>query len=112
VPDDPRAPILTLSGGNQQKLVLGRLLADRPEVAILCDPTAGVDIATRQALYRLLEAEAERGLALLVASADVEDLISLCTRVLVLRDGRVVRELHVGEITESNLTHAMEGTEE
>jgi ribose transport system ATP-binding protein len=109
VPDDPRAAVLTLSGGNQQKLVIGRVLAEEPRLVVLCDPTAGVDIATRQAIYRLIEREVAGGLSVIVSSADVEDLVSLCTRVLVLRDGVVERELRGAEITEGTITHAMEG---
>ena len=111
VPDDPGAAVLTLSGGNQQKLVIGRVLAEGPRVVVLCDPTAGVDIATRQAIYRLVEREAAGGLSVIVSSADVEDLVSMCTRVLVLRDGVVERELRGEAITEGTITHAMEGVQ-
>jgi ribose transport system ATP-binding protein len=106
------APISTLSGGNQQKVVMARCLALEPSVLLLCEPTAGVDIATRIALYELIADQAARGLGVIVASSDVSDLLAMCTRILVLRDGVVVRELKGNELTESILHHAIEGTDE
>lgn len=109
VPPEPDRVISTLSGGNQQKVVVARWLTEQRPLLILAEPTAGVDIAARMALFRLLIAEADRGLGVLVSSSDVDDLLHLCTRVLVLRDGVVARELAYDEITETNLLHAMEG---
>ena len=70
----PDAPISTLSGGNQQKVVMARALALEPSVLLLCEPTAGVDIATRIALYELIAQQAERGLGVIVSSTDIGDL--------------------------------------
>ncbi|WP_371673237.1 sugar ABC transporter ATP-binding protein [Streptomyces sp. NBC_00289] len=105
------ARITTLSGGNQQKVVMARCLAQRPPVLVLCEPTAGVDIATRLQLYDLIERQADDGMGVIVSSTDTEDLLALCTRVLVVRDGRIVREISGRDITERALLHAMEGTE-
>jgi ABC-type sugar transport system ATPase subunit len=108
----PDAPISTLSGGNQQKVVMARCLALGPSVLLLCEPTAGVDIATRIALYELIVAQAESGLAVIVASSDVGDLLAMCTRILVFRDGAIVRQLDAAGLTQSTLHHAIEGTDE
>lgn len=106
------ARITTLSGGNQQKVVMARCLAQRPPVLVLCEPTAGVDIGTRLQLYDLIERQAdEGGMGVIVSSSDTQDLLALCTRVLVVRDGRIVREISGRDITEPALVHAMEGTE-
>ncbi|MCE0767610.1 sugar ABC transporter ATP-binding protein [Pseudonocardia kujensis] len=105
-----RVGIDTLSGGNQQKVMLARCLARDPDVLLLADPTSGVDPAARQAIYELVAERARAGLAVVVTSADVGDLLALCTRVLVLGNGRVVRELNGDEITEHTLIHAMEET--
>jgi ribose transport system ATP-binding protein len=105
------ARITTLSGGNQQKVVMARCLAQRPPVLALCEPTAGVDIATRLQLYDLIERQADDGMGVIVSSTDTQDLLALCTRVLVVRDGRIAREISGRDITESALVHAMEGTE-
>jgi ribose transport system ATP-binding protein len=106
------APISSLSGGNQQKVVMARCLAVEPSVLLLCEPTAGVDIATRITLYKLIAAQAERGLGVIVASSDVGDLLAMCTRVLVLRDGVIARELPGEGLTEPILHHAIEGVED
>ncbi|MFJ8111601.1 sugar ABC transporter ATP-binding protein [Streptomyces sp. NPDC096132] len=105
------ARITTLSGGNQQKVVMARCLAQRPPVLTLCEPTAGVDIATRLHLYDLIEHQAAAGTGVIVSSSDTQDLLALCTRVLVVRDGRIAREISGRDITESTLVHAMEGTD-
>jgi ABC-type sugar transport system ATPase subunit len=104
--------ISTLSGGNQQKVVIARCLAQDPEVLFLCEPTAGVDIATRIAIYDLIAEQARQGLGVLVSSTDIGDLLAICTRVLVFRDGMPVREIGGEALTESALVHAMEGSEE
>ncbi|HEX3802009.1 MAG TPA: sugar ABC transporter ATP-binding protein [Solirubrobacteraceae bacterium] len=105
------APITTLSGGNQQKVIIARCLADQPRVLLLCEPTAGVDVSTRVAIYELLARQAEEGLAVVVSSSDLGDLLAMCGRILVLRDGVIVRELAHDEIHRSSLLHAMEGSE-
>jgi ribose transport system ATP-binding protein len=106
------APITTLSGGNQQKAVIARCLARRPRVLVLCEPTAGVDVGARQAIYELVAERAGQGLSLVVSSSDTGDLLALCTRVLVMGDGRIVRELSDAEITEKALLSAMEETDQ
>jgi ABC-type sugar transport system ATPase subunit len=92
-PPDPGRAAGTFSGGNQQKLVLAKGLATTPAVLLLEEPTRGVDVATRQELYLLLDELARGGLGLVVSSSDTEELASLCDRVLVFRGGRVVAEL-------------------
>jgi ribose transport system ATP-binding protein len=108
----PDALITTLSGGNQQKVIMARCLARDPRVLVLCEPTAGVDVGTRQAIYEFIASRARAGLSVLISSSDTGDLLALCTRVLVMTNGRVVRELRGGEITENTLLQAMEETEQ
>jgi ABC-type sugar transport system ATPase subunit len=108
-PDDL---ITTLSGGNQQKVMMARCLARDPRVLVLCEPTAGVDVGTRQAIYEFIATRARAGLSLVVSSSDTGDLLALCTRVLVMCNGQVVREIAGDEITERALVHAMEETEQ
>jgi ribose transport system ATP-binding protein len=86
-------PVASLSGGNQQKVVLGKWLLTRPRIVLLNDPTRGIDVGTKQELYRLLRALADEGAALLYYSTDYDELIGCCDRVLILYDGEVVREL-------------------
>jgi len=105
------APISTLSGGNQQKVILARCLALDPDVLVLCEPTAGVDIGTRVAIYRIIADLAATGLTVIIASSDEGDLLALCTRILVLRDGVVADELAADGLTKSVLIRAIEGAE-
>jgi ribose transport system ATP-binding protein len=106
------APISTLSGGNQQKVVLARCLALDPQVLVLCEPTAGVDIGTRVSIYRIIADLAATGLTVIVASSDEGDLLALCTRILVLRDGVVAEEMAADGLTKSVLIRAIEGAEQ
>lgn len=92
------APIETLSGGNQQKVVLGKWLQTRPSVLLLDEPTQGVDIAAKAELHNLIEDAATTGVAVLVCSSDEAELQRLCDRVLVLRHGRIVSEFKGAEI--------------
>lgn len=82
----PDAPITTLSGGNQQKVLLARALAREPRVLLLNDPTRGVDVATRHVLYDLFRDLAREGMALVILSSEIEEILVLCQRVLVFRD--------------------------
>ena len=104
-----QARISTLSGGNQQKIVVARCLARDPELLVLSEPTAGVDIGTRVAIYELIAGLARDGLTVVVSSSDLGDLIAMCTRVVVLREGRVVAELGGEGLTEHALVNAIEG---
>jgi ribose transport system ATP-binding protein len=106
------APISTLSGGNQQKVILARCLALDPQVLVLCEPTAGVDIGTRVSIYRIIADLAATGLTVIVASSDEGDLLALCTRILVLRDGVVAEEMAADGLTKSVLIRAIEGAEQ
>lgn len=106
---DIASPVQVLSGGNQQKVLLARCLATDPDVLLLCEPTAGVDVGARQAIYEFIGAEIDDGLAVIVASSDISDIQALCSRVLVLRDGVVAGELRGEDITELALVRAMEG---
>jgi ribose transport system ATP-binding protein len=108
----PDALISTLSGGNQQKVVVARCLAREPELLVLAEPTAGVDIGTRVAIYDLVAGLARDGLTVVVSSTDLGDLMAMCTRVIVLRDGRVGAELGADGLTEHALVSAMEGEDD
>ncbi|MFL6155909.1 MAG: sugar ABC transporter ATP-binding protein [Marmoricola sp.] len=112
VSEGPDAPISTLSGGNQQKVILARCLAGDPGVLVLCEPTAGVDIGTRVSIYRIIADLASAGLTVVVASSDEGDLLALCTRVLVLRDGVVAEELAAEGLTKNVLIRAIEGADQ
>ena len=99
----------TLSGGNQQKVVLAKWLETPPRVLLLDEPTRGVDVGARDEIYALLERLTELGVAVVLASSDLPEVLRLAHRILVLRDGRVVRELDGREATEAEIVAVATG---
>jgi ribose transport system ATP-binding protein len=97
------APVGSLSGGNQQKVVIAKWLMRQPKILLLSDPTRGIDVGTKQELYQLLRRLADEGAAIVFYSTDYDELIGCCDRVLVLYEGRIKKELVGSAITEQNL---------
>jgi len=93
----------SLSGGNQQKVVIAKWLMNKPRIILLNDPTRGIDVGTKQELYRLLQKLAEQGATIIFYSTDYDELIGCCHRVQVMYDGKVIRELTGDGITEHAL---------
>jgi ribose transport system ATP-binding protein len=89
----PKGLVGALSGGNQQKVLLSRLLELNPRVLILDEPTRGVDIGAKSEIYRLIDNLAQRGIGVIVISSELPELIGICDRVLVMREGRIAGEL-------------------
>jgi ribose transport system ATP-binding protein len=104
------APVNSLSGGNAQKVVLGKWLLRNPRLLLLNDPTKGVDVGAKGEFYRLLTQLREAGTAILFYSSDDEELLGLCDRVLVLQDGAIQAELAGDTLTRSNLVAASMGS--
>jgi ribose transport system ATP-binding protein len=101
--DGTHVPAGSLSGGNQQKLVIGKWLMVSPRILLLDDPTRGIDVGTKQEVYQLLRELARGGAAILFYTTDVDELVGCCDRVLVMVEGAVRRELAGGQITEHAL---------
>jgi rhamnose transport system ATP-binding protein len=100
------APVDELSGGNQQKVLLARMLLCEPRVVIADEPTRGVDIGAKRAIYDFLAELASEGIGILLISSEVEELLGLAHRVLVMRQGQIVDELEGESITESRILAA------
>jgi ribose transport system ATP-binding protein len=110
-PDNPSVPVRTLSGGNQQKAVLARWLLRGCKVLLLDEPTRGVDVGARAELYAVVRRLADEGLAVLLVSSEVPEVLGLADRVLVLREGRVVHTAPARELDEHRvLDLVMEGS--
>ncbi|GAB1484858.1 sugar ABC transporter ATP-binding protein [Treponema sp.] len=107
--DDANKPVKTLSGGNQQKVVLARWLANDLKVLILNGPTVGVDIGSKYDIHALLRKLAMGGLAIIIISDDLPEVLACCNRVLVMRDGAVVEELNALNTTEAQLSEIATG---
>ena len=97
-------PLSIFSGGNQQKILFGKWLSQKPSVFLLDEPTQGVDVGAKADLHRELVTAAQDGAAVVVSSSDLEELADLCDRVLVIVDGRISAELSGAELTEGNIT--------
>jgi len=104
--ENAETPVGRLSGGNQQKVVIGRWIASAPRVLILDEPTRGVDIGARIEIHRLIRGLAEKGMAVLVISSEPEELPDVCDRVLVMAEGRIVREFVGDSVTRSAIVEA------
>lgn len=100
---DHTLPVQTLSGGNQQKVVLARWLATHPKILILNGPTVGVDIGAKYDIHKLLRELAKGGMAVLVVSDDVAEITALCDRALIMKAGRMTGEFKGEELTDDNL---------
>jgi len=99
-------PVGTLSGGNQQKVLLGRWLLAEPRILLLYDVTRGVDVATKHEIYQLVTRLAAQGRAILFYSSDAEELAALCHRVLVMKDGRIAAEMTAPSVTAEQIVAA------
>jgi ABC-type sugar transport system ATPase subunit len=108
-PADPRVPVATLSGGNQQKVLLGRWLLRQPRVLLLDEPTRGVDIGARQEIYAEIDRLAAAGLAVVVVSSDLPEVLGLSDRITVLRHGRVAATFTREEATADAVMAAATG---
>ena len=98
-----------LSGGNQQKVVLGKWLALRPRVLLLDEPTRGIDIGAKQEIYKLMEELARQGVAILFVSSEMEEILGMSDRALVMHEGRLAGELARGELSEEAVLHLATG---
>jgi ribose transport system ATP-binding protein len=106
-PNNPQMVVSLFSGGNQQKVVLGKAMSVGRTALILAEPTAGVDIGAKALIYNYLRREAAAGTVMIVCSSDVTDLTEVCTRVIALRNGEIVGVLDREEITEDAITRSI-----
>ncbi len=95
-----------LSGGNQQKLLLAKVMLSKPKVVVIDEPTRGIDIGNKSQIYGFIDALVRAGKACIVISSELSELVGLSDRVLVMREGRIAAELRGDEITESNVVYA------
>jgi len=105
----PEAPIVSLSGGNQQKVVIGKMVLAAPKVLLLDEPTRGIDVGAKAEIYRLLNAQADNGLAVLFATSEIGEALSAATRILVMRKGKVVTEVDPAQADRDSVMAAAGG---
>ena len=103
---DASAKIIELSGGNQQKVVIAKAAVQEPKVIIFDEPTRGVDVGAIAEIHRFINSLADRGIAVVVISSYLPEIMALSDRVLVARQGRVVEELDIAQATEERIMFA------
>ena len=102
-------PVKSLSGGNQQKVVLAKWLGTEPDILILDEPTRGVDIGAKKEIYTIINQLAEAGVAILMISSELPEVIGMADRVLVMHEGRITGEVHKNNMTQENIMHYATG---
>jgi len=110
--DRLRNPVWTLSGGNQQKVVLGKWLSREPSLLIIDEPTRGIDVGTKAEVHRLLDELVQSGVAVLMISSELPEVLGMADRILVLHEGRLVRELSRAQADEGSVMRAATGQTE
>ena len=95
--------VITLSGGNQQKVVIARTLNAEPKVIIMDEPTKGIDVGSKNEIYALINQLVAQGTAIILISSELPELIAMSDRVVIMSEGRVAGELEKGDITEMNI---------
>ncbi|MCL1896567.1 MAG: sugar ABC transporter ATP-binding protein [Clostridiales bacterium] len=102
-------PIKSLSGGNQQKVILARWLLTHPEYLILDEPTRGIDVGTKVEIQKLVLRLAEEGMSITFISSEIEEMVRTCSRLIVMRDRNIVGELSGSEVTQDNIMRTIAG---
>jgi len=108
-PANPDIAVGNLSGGNQQKIVLGKWLMHDTEMLLVDEPTVGIDVGAKDEIYKLLRELSENGVAIIIVSSDLHELVSISNRILVFRKGRIFREFNEGSVTEEEILMAASG---
>ena len=98
-----------MSGGNQQKVVIGKWLALEPKILLMDEPTRGIDIGAKEEIYRLMEKLAADGVAILFVSSELEEIIGMSDRTLVMHEGQITGELDRSELTEQSIMNLATG---
>lgn len=101
--------VMNLSGGNQQKVALAKCLSTNPKVLILDEPTKGIDVGAKKEIHTLIKELAKSGKGIIMVSSELPEIIGMCHRVIVIREGRLVKEFKDNELKEENIMHASVG---
>jgi ribose transport system ATP-binding protein len=101
----PQTPVATMSGGNQQKVIVSRWARICRTVLILDEPTRGVDVGAKAEIYRIMRELSDAGLAILMISSELTEVVGVADRVIVMREGRITGELQGADVTEESIMH-------
>ncbi len=109
---DPKLPILSLSGGNQQKVVIGKGILTSPKIMLMDEPSRGIDVGAKADVYKIIDQFASQGLSIILVASELKEIIAISDRVLVMSGGKVTGEFVGADITEQNLVKASAGGRE
>ena len=101
--------VMNLSGGNQQKVALAKCLSTSPKILILDEPTKGIDVGAKKEIHTLIKELARSGMGIIMVSSELPEIIGMCHRVLVIREGSLVKEFKKQQLNEEDLMHAAVG---
>jgi ABC-type sugar transport system ATPase subunit len=101
--------VMNLSGGNQQKVALAKCLSTNPKILILDEPTKGIDVGAKKEIHTLMKELANRGVAIILVSSEMPEIIGMCHRVVVIREGRLIKTIEKDLLNEDNLIRAAVG---
>jgi ribose transport system ATP-binding protein len=101
--------IMNLSGGNQQKVLLGKLLAKKPELVMLDEPTRGIDVAAKAEIHRLLRDLVAQDIGVIIVSSELNEIIGMCDRVIIMNEGHIVGEVEGADINNSSVMYFASG---
>ena len=110
VAPDVTIPVQSLSGGNQQRVLIGRWLTINPQLLILHGPTVGVDVGSKDTIFRIIQRLADDGMGVIIISDDLPELLQNCDRILVMRQGRIVAADNADGLTEDAIYASMAST--
>lgn len=102
------SPVKTLSGGNQQKIVLGKWIATGPKLFILDNPTVGIDVSAKSSIHKTIKKLAEKGMGVIIISDEVSEVLNNCSRILVMHRGRLISEFDSHQATEDDIQNFIE----
>lgn len=108
-PNNPEIQVMNLSGGNQQKVVVGKWLMRNLKLLLVDEPTAGIDIGVKEEIYNIIEDLASKGVAVIVVSSDLKELLRVSHRIIVLRNGRIIKEFNDGFVSQEDVLKAASG---
>ena len=109
--NSPWQAVSSLSGGNQQKVVVAKWLATEPKVLILDEPTRGVDVGAKREIYAIIDDLAKSGMGVILVSSELEEILNLCDAVCVVRRGRIVKTLARNELSQETIMQYAAGAE-
>jgi ribose transport system ATP-binding protein len=99
----PEQPASSLSGGNQQKIVFARWMVTHPRLLLLDEPTRGVDVGAKAGIYKLIEEERQKGMAIIIVSSELEELLGICHRILVLKHGHLAASIDRSQFSKERI---------